>query len=270
MPTSSKTPLITPVFGASIIGLAITLVGCAPANVQTTQTELRYMIAGIRVDPPAPGQNSVFVEFQDQTAQGGEFEDFVYQNIISSVEARGYINTKDHSKADYVLWATLRIFTEAGTEAGDRALVGLGAIAGGVGTAGVAKGMGASNNAAVIAGVVGGAGTAAIVSMMTKTNAYQMVIDLQLGKKVAGGVQTDTGNSAHSGLHQQTVAIGESGGSSMGQSKSQHMVENKVHFEMEQRIIALASGQRLAQDVARAALVPKLIDGLKSSLPRVR
>jgi hypothetical protein len=61
---------------------------------------------------------------------------------------------------------------------------------------------------------------------------------------------------------------GESGGSDMGQSKAQHMTEMKVHFELEQRLIATADGTRLTLDVARAALVPKLIDGLKSSLPR--
>ena len=55
----------------------------------------------------------------------------------------------------------------------------------------------------------------------------------------------------------------------MGQSKSQHVVQTKVHFEMEQRVLAVASGRRLTQETARAALVPKLISGLKSSMPRV-
>jgi hypothetical protein len=55
----------------------------------------------------------------------------------------------------------------------------------------------------------------------------------------------------------------------MGQSSSQHLTETKVHFEMEQRVLAVASGRRLTQDTARDALVPKIVSGLKSAVPRV-
>src|SRR4051812_8950374 len=113
------------------------LSGCAAANAETAHTELRYMVAGVRVDPPPAGHNAVYIEFQDQTGQGADFEDRIYHEIISGVEARGYVHAKSHDQADMVLWATLRIFTEAGTAEGDRALAGLGAIAGGV-TAGPA------------------------------------------------------------------------------------------------------------------------------------
>ena len=242
--------------------------GCAAATADTAHTELRYMIAGIRVDPPAAGHNTVYVEFQDQTGQGGDFEDTVYHEIVNGVSSRGYVAVKDHSKADYVMWATVRIFTEAGTEAGDKALAGLGAIAGGAAGAGVVMAAG-GRGAAPIGGAVGGAGLAfAAITVLNKKNAYQMVIDLQLAKKVEGGVQTEHGNGSQSGLQQGTVTVGEAGGSSQQQSSSQHFTENKVHFEMEQRILAIADGTRLTMDTARAALIPKLISGLKSSLPR--
>jgi len=242
--------------------------GCAAATSDTAHTELRYMIAGIRVDPPAPNHNTVYVEFQDQTAQGGDFEDTVYHEIVNGVTNRGYIAVKDHSKADYVLWATVRIFTEAGTEAGDKALAGLGAIAGGAAAAGAVSAAGGRGATPFVAGV-GAAGLAyAAVTVLNKKNAYQMVIDLQLARKVEGGVQTDNASSGQSGLQQGTATVGEAGGSNHQQSKAQHYVENKVHFEMEQRILAVADGTRLTMDVARAALVPKLISGLKSSLPR--
>ena len=252
-----------------LVGLAsLATFGCAAATAETAHTELRYMIAGVRVNPPDPGHNSVYVEFQDQTAQGGDFEDRVYHAVIQGVQERGYVVTKDHSQANLVMWATVRIFTEAGTEAGDKALAGLGAIAGGAAAAGAVVAVGGRGATPVLAGV-GAAGLAyAAVTVLNKKNAYQMVIDLQLAKKVDGGVQTDNASSGQSGLQQGTVAAGEAGGSSHQQSKSQHYVENKVHFEMEQRILAIADGTRLTMDVARAALVPKLISGLKSSLPR--
>ena len=242
--------------------------GCAAATAETTHTELRYMIAGVRVDPPEPGHNTVYVEFQDQTAQGGDFEDNVYHAVLQGVQDRGYVITKDHKKADLVLWATLRIFTEAGTAEGDRALAALGAIAGGV-TGAVAVHAAGGGTAATWAG--GGAGAVGgyfITKVAMKENSYQMVIDLQLARKVKGGVQTESGSGSQSGLQQATVTLGESGGSRMGQSKSQHVVEQKVHFEMEQRVLALASGRRLEQMVARDALVPKIVSGLKSALPR--
>jgi hypothetical protein len=244
------------------------LAGCAASTAETAHTELRYMLAGVRVDPPATGHNSVYVEFQDQTGQGGDFEDTIYSEIVKGVQARGYVHAKDHSQADYVMWATLRIFTEAGTKEGDAALANLGAIAGGVAGAGATHAAG-GGPLATWAGAVAGAGAAGVaVAMLTKENSYQMVIDLQLAKKVEGGVQTDTSSGGESGLAQVTLARGEAGASRMGQTKSQHMVETKVHFEMEQRVLALASGRRLTMETARAALVPKLISGLKSALPR--
>lgn len=256
--------------GLYLSAISISLGGCAAATAQTAHTELQYMVAGVRVDPPAPGHNSVYVEFQDQTGQGGDFEDTVYSHIIKGVEARGYVNTKDHSQADYVLWATLRIFTTAGTEEGDRALAGLGAIAGGAVAAGAVKASGGSTTAAVVGGGLVGVAAFGAFRAMTAKNAYQMVIDLQLARKIAGGVRTESNSGGQSGLQQATVTRGESGGSSMGHNKAQHFVENKVHFEMEQRVLAVADGTRLTQDIAREALIPKLVDGLKSALPRIR
>jgi Enterobacterial TraT complement resistance protein len=254
-----------------VVGLGALVLGsfgCAAATASTAHTELRYMIAGVRVDPPDPGHNTVYVEFQDQTAQGGDFEDNVYHAVLQGVTDRGYVVTKDHKKADMVLWATLRIFTEAGTAEGDRALAGLGAIAGGVTGAGAMHAAGGGTAASWVGGGAGAVAGFAVAEMAMKENSYQMVIDLQLARKVEGGVQSESGSGAQSGLQQATITAGESGGSTSGQSKSQHLVEQRVHFEMEQRVLALASGRRLEQGIARDALVPKIVSGLKSALPR--
>jgi hypothetical protein len=255
--------------GALALAVAAAQTGCAAATPETTHTELRYMISGVRVDPPSPGQNKVYVEFQDQTGQGGDFEDTVYHEIIKGVEQRGYVYERDHAKADYVLWATLRIFTEAGTTEGDKALASLGAIAGGIAAGGAAHSSGAGPLGTWAASGTGAGLAGAAVMMMTKENSYQMVIDLQLAKKVAGGVKTEESSGGESGLRQATLAPGEAGASAQAQSHSQHVIETKVHFEMEQRVLAIASGRRLTQDTAREALIPKLISGLKSALPRV-
>jgi hypothetical protein len=242
--------------------------GCAAANAQTAHTELRYMVAGVRVDPPAPGRNAVYVEFQDQTGQGGDFEDTIHHQILEGVQARGYVPAKSHDQANYVLWATLRIFTEAGTAEGERALAGLGAIAGGATAMTAAGAAGAARSTQWVAGIAGAGVAGVAVAALTRESSYQMVIDLQLARKVEGGVKTDSQGGSQSGLQQATATVGDAGGSTMGQSKSQHMTETKVHFEMEQRVLAVASGRRLTQDVARTALIPKLVSGLKSALPR--
>jgi Enterobacterial TraT complement resistance protein len=268
--TRTRAPRRPPLtaIGAAALS-ALLAAGCAAATTETAHTELRYMVAGVRVDPPATGHNTVYVEFQDQTGQGGDFEDQIYQEILAGVQGRGYVTARDHAVADYVLWATLRIFSEAGTQEGDRALAGLGAIAGGV-TGAETMGAAGGGKTTEWAGALSGAAVGGMaVAMLTKENAYQMVIDLQLAKKVEGGVQTDSSNGAKSQLRQATLAVGEAAGSSMGQAKSQHVVETKVHFEMEQRVLAVASGRRLTQDTARLALMPKLVSGLKSALPRV-
>jgi len=244
------------------------LSGCAAANAETAHTELRYMVAGVRVDPPSPGHNAVYVEFQDQTGQGGDFEDTIYREIIRGVQGRGYVHAKSHDQADFVLWATLRIFTEAGTAEGEKALAGLGAIAGGVTAAAAVGAAGGSRTTQWVAGGAGIAAGAAVVAALTREQAYQMVVDLQLARKVEGGVKTESQSGGQSGLQQATVTVGESGGSAMGQSRAQKVSQTKVHFEMEQRVLAVASGRRLTQDAARTALIPKLASGLKSALPR--
>ena len=241
--------------------------GCAAANAQTAHTELRYMVAGVRVDPPAPGRNAVYVEFQDQTGQGGDFEDHPSPDRGRRPGTR--LRARQVARP-----GQLRVVGDAAdlhrsrTAEGERALAGLGAIAGGATSMAAAGAAGAARSTQWVAGLAGAGVAGVAVAALTRESSYQMVIDLQLARKVEGGVKTDSQGGSQSGLQQATATVGEAGGSAMGQSKSQRMTGTKVHFEMEQRVLAIASGRRLTQDVARTALIPKLVSGLKSALPR--
>jgi len=249
------------------------LASCA-ATSESAKTDLHYMVAGVRVDPPRPGQNTIYVEFQDQTAQGGDFEEAVYDGLIDAIEDRGYVYTDDFYAADYVLWASLRLFSEAGTaEEADRTLVALGGIAGGIVTAGVIQAAGGSPSATWIGGLAGGGVAGGVTAWALQENSWMMVTDLQLGKKVEGGVITNHSNQDEKTLGQTTRGgdgTSFEGGASLNESqKRQEYIETRVHAEMEQRVMAIAKGRRLEKDVAREALVPKLIDGIKSAMPKV-
>lgn len=252
-----------------IAALAPAASGCASATASSAETDLRFMLAGVRVTPPEPGRNTVYVEFQDQTGQGGEFEDRAYGEIREGVKSKGYVPVKEHGKADYVLWATVRIFGTAGTKEGDAALANLGAIAGG------AAAQKANRDAPVTtpewtAWSAGrGLGSWA-VGKLTMENAYQMVIDLQLARRIPEGVRTDSSSSNGSDLRQATVSAGggDAGRSAQAQQQRQQITEQRVHFEMEQRVLATASGTRLKKSIALEALIPKVVGSIKSALPR--
>lgn len=255
--------------GLFLTALAIASSGCA-ANVAST--ELHPMIAGVRIDPPRPGENNVYLDFRDLT--GDDLEDEVFDAISDALEDRGWELANDFYSANYVLWADLRLFSEAGTEAGNQALAALGGVA-----AGAAIGHAtykATGNwwAGAGAGAVGGGMTSIAIGMINKTTSYQMVVDLMLGRKIEGGIVTgqDSGmeNEAASISMSATSAGGEAGKSAIGSSKTQELEEVRVHFDLEQRLLATAKGRRMTKDMAKEALIPKLVSGIKSQMPRVR
>lgn len=106
-----------------------TLSSCAA----TLDAKMQTLVPGQRLRPPGKDENRVYIEFQDQTGEGSDFENRVYEAICTKVEEKGY-DIVNHDEADYVLWTTLRLFDRVGKDEGDKVLAGLGGIAGGVAT----------------------------------------------------------------------------------------------------------------------------------------
>ena len=251
--------------------LLATVTSCA-ATIDHDRTHLRPMVASVRVDPPRKGENRVYFDFRDLTASG--VEDAVFDALEDAILARGWELCDDYHSANYVLWADLRLFGEAGTEHGNQMLNGLGAVAAGsVVGYGTAR---ATDNwwLGVGAGAMTGGVTKVALDKLTQVKQWQMVVDLVLGRKVEGGVTTElsTGNegSAESLTAVGTTPGAESATGAISSSMKQDLEERRVHFELEQRLLATTEGRRMSKTLARNALIPKLVDGLKSQLPRVR
>lgn len=255
---------------ATLLLAAALLSGCA-ATAQSAQddTKLSTLLPAKRVDPPAPGENSIWIEFQDQTGQGID----LYNTIVNGVTAKGYEPTNDFENADYVLWATLRIFDKADEDFNER-LAGLGAVAGGLATG---TAVGSATNSwgyGTAAGVGAGAASGGIVAWATMKEQWAMVVDVQLGKKVSGGVVTNrTSGSDDESISNTNGAtpFGAEGGSSIDtETSSQTFTETRTRFELEQRILAYTEGTRMSRDVAYDAMAPRLENSLSSLLPRTR
>ena len=67
-----------------------------------------------------------------------------------------------------------------------------------------------------------------------------------------------------------TAIGGEGASSTVASSIQQDLRESRVHFDLEQRLLAVTEGRRMSKDMARNELIPLLVEGLNSQLPRVR
>lgn len=257
-------------FASILVSLAVLGAGCAAtATSASDDTQLSTMLPAKRVDPPRPGENSVWIEFQDQTGQGID----LYDDLVLAVQSKGYEPVGDFETADYVLWATLRIFDKQDENFHSR-LAALGGIAGGMAGAGAVYQ--ATGNWWVAGGAGLGAGTAAgvVIAKATREVAWGMVVDVQLGKKVDGGVEVErsTGRDADgtSATAMGTQIGAESGRSTDSESSSASMTETRTRFELEQRILASTKGRRMSREVAYDAITPRLRNALGSLLARAR
>jgi hypothetical protein len=261
--------LLAHILMATLTGAS--LAGCA-ATTDKESTSLAVALPHVRLDPPRPGENVVYFDFRDLTGSGLEEDGF--DALERAILDRGWQVTRDYHEAYYVLWADVRLFDIAGTKAGDDGLSQLGAIG-----AGAAAGYGIARvTDNTLAGVVGGGvsylAAREVFQSANSTAQYQMVIDLVLGRKVEGGVESHRSiERSFTTASYTAVGHGQGGELALGTSRStmaQELEERRVHHELEQRLIATTQGRRMTKDMARIELLERLVEGLKSQLPRVR
>jgi len=252
---------------------ASSLASCAA----TLDAKMQTLVAGQRVSPPGRDENSVYIEFQDLTGEGGGFEQLVYDAVCDKVVERGY-EIVNHDEADYVLWATLRLFDKVGKEDGDKVLAGLGGIAGGVASGIVVSELTENATAAWVAGIGGGTLTAVAIDKMTEKDHWAMVIDLQLGRRLDEAAkrtikvedQSKIQSATIAGVQSGIVGTAEGGGSTQSVNKSTEIVEETVFLELEQRVVGQATSRRKSREEVAVALIDRVSNGLASNLPRYR
>lgn len=244
----------------------------------TLETKMQTMVSGQRVNLPKKGCNKVFVDFSDHTGEGGDFEDRVYEAISTRVTERGYDLVSYADEADYILWATLRFYDRVGSDSGNKALAGLGAIAGGVAAGIVTAEVTENSTAAWLAGIGGGALTGMVISNLTQKDQWAMAIDLQLGRRLDEEAkktikvedQRRIQSATISGLQSGIVGSVEGGGSGQTVTANTEVVEATVFLELEQRVIAQATSRKKSKEEVAEALIERVSTGLSSQLPRIR
>jgi outer membrane lipoprotein SlyB len=233
------------------------------------------------MDPPVRGKNKVWVEFQDMSAQGGSFEDAIWEGAQDAVERRGYESVAFPEDADYVVWATLRMFDEVeDAETTNKAITGMGAVAGGVAGGVIGhNASGGSHDATTIGALAGGGVGGVVAASLTRTKTFVMVVDLQISSrrddaivyKEAVGTEGDL-DTTTAGSVSLDGGFGstESGQTKIDSQSSASFVRESFFAEKEQRLMATAKGTSMNEEEAKDLLIPKIIDGLGGQLPRYR
>ena len=243
------------------------------------EVSLTPLMAAMRMDPPAEGKNKVWIEYQDLTAQGSGFEDGIYEGLQDAIVDRGYVSVGLPDEADYVLWATTRLLDPVENESKiNEKVAALGAIAGAVG-GGIAGNAVGGGTGAVI-GAVGGAGAVGwAAGKLTQTNVYICVTDLQLGSRRAESrtvreqqaTDNEIGSVTGVGVTQAgTITSAESGRNKTSSGSSSESVRKTFFAEKEQRLLLTAKGTRMNKAQALELMIPKLVAGVTSQIPRYR
>lgn len=260
----------------------------APIGLQSCQAPevtLTPMMSVTRLDPPEQGKNRIWVEYQDLTAQGDGFEDAIWEGLQDAVEGRGYIVVNLPEEADFVLWATTRVLEHVESEDDfNKTVTLLGAVAGGVATAAVIDSTGGGDTAQVIGGLAAAGLTGMTLAKLTQVKTFVMVTDLQLGSRRAKESQAEepasnapASNATVEGATMPVdltgaseVAVPETPQETSTSATTAALVSRSFLAEKEQRLVVTARGSRMNLDDAKELMIPKLIAGLKSQLPRYR
>ncbi len=259
-----------------LVGLSVLPLCSLASCAATLESKMQTVGPTRRVDPPLPGRNQVYVDFQDQTGEGMDFEEGIYDAICDNVERKGYELAPSYHEADYVLWATLRFFDRTDTEEGNKALAGLGGIAGGAAIGVAAYEL--TDNAWVgwLSGVGGGWTVNYAIDKATQKQHWAMIVDIQLARRVDEEFKKTIRAEDQSRLVQATVAGVQSGvvteadvgmGTQAISESSEH-VETEVFFELEQRVVAQATSRRKSKEEVAESLIERLSNGVASQLPR--
>jgi hypothetical protein len=249
------------------------LTSCASVMPATLETEMQTLLAGQRPRPPSAERNKVYLVFQDQTGESVDFQKSVQAKIRKNVEEAGY-KLANSDKADYVLWATLRIFTKTGTEEGNRKLAALGGIVGGAAVGTVAADATDSATVGWVSGIATGAGTAYAIEKLTEKDHWAMVVDLQLASRVDEEIRKTIRTEDQKRLFQLSAAAIQGaasnldvGGSATAQTASSERVETTFFAELEQRLAASASSRGKSKAEVAEAMADRLANGIANQLP---
>lgn len=223
------------------------------------------------MDPVNASQSKIYLRFKNMVG-ANEF-DFIKGEIESAAVDLGYTVTNNPDEADFFYRIDLRAFNEnPDADGGSSTLNALGAVAVGGATFATLDSAGANP-------VLGGAvavGTGAVANEMfsnfTKVTEWNLVIDIAIGERIDGGVNTnenydrDAASSVNTGAAiSDQQGVGGRDQSVSGRRQDLNTVSDWYYRPA--RLLAVARQIRMTRDEAVAALRNDLSGSLPQLLP---
>lgn len=228
------------------------------------QSSLRWINPQPRLRPAE--QMTVFCRFKNSS--GADVE--IYETMRQEIAKSGYTIVNNIKDAKYYLKADLRYL-------GEKRVAGYGGAATGAVLGGVAGGVighqtGGKNDTGIgaVAGAVIGGLAGNIVNKRNKMVTYDLVIDLTLGERIAGGVQTERSVEQDSRLSSSTSSktSGYQVGTQNSKSHENSVIEVRENFLYhENRAIASATKLKLTIQEASPILRSKIARAVSATLP---
>ncbi|MCF7854692.1 MAG: complement resistance protein TraT [Candidatus Pacebacteria bacterium] len=235
----------------------------------TLQTDLRWLSPPISMGlrPPAANERAVYFRLKNSA---GVAVPGLYEEVVRGLQQAGYRVTQDPSEAHFNLVSDVRYFGETRTKDGLGPLL-TGAVLGGATGAVIGHnvGDGYGREGAVAGAVVGGA-IGNVMANRNKMVEIALVVDLRIGERIQGGVNTLRKGSTEAGVtHRDVVGVGgEEGGHSATTTTTTQQVEVEDEFLYHGNRIA-TSGKKMGLTPAEAlpVLTEKISLALSSVLP---
>lgn len=234
------------------------------------KSSIKQLKPRAKLRPASPNDMKIYVRYRNSSGEDLDIRDKVFDEIKKS----NYTITQNIDEANYVLIADLRYVGLKAKEGYGHAIFGalLGAVAGAV--LGDKIGAGGTNEQIVGGGLgalLGGAAGKAIDNR-NKIITVDMVVDLSIGERIKGGINTKRSSSTNQATSQAARSktqegSNESGSSSTKYSESTEFEQKEDFFYHENRFIATAKKLGLTYEEASSSLSGKMSRAIANSLP---
>ena len=238
----------------------------------TLRSQVKWMNPMPNLRIPPVNQRTVYVRIKNSS---GSPMDMAYVNaqVRGAFGAQGYRVTLDPNEAFFVVQGDVRFFGESSTKDGTVGTVG-GAIVGGVagGIAGHAIG---GNNTGTVVGAAGGALLVGwlmdVLAERNKMVEYDLVVDLNIGERIAAKVRTQRSSNQGSELGHSAAFSGGGNteyGSSSAETGEKQQVDLQEDFLYQKNAMSAAAVKmRMTPAEAFPVLTQKIATSLGEVLP---
>lgn len=191
----------------------------------------------------------------------------LYNRIAEQLRQAGYQITRNIDEAQYTLLADTRYYGENRKKDGGGAILtgaGLGGITGAV----IGHNVGDGNrNVGAAAGAAMGAIAGNILANRNKMVEIDLVVDVRVGERVEGGVQTETTTDTGAGVSHRDRSGSEIGSATSGTTQVQKLTRDDDFLYHNNRVVAHAKRMNLTPDQALPYLEKRVSAAVGSALP---